>query len=86
MKFTLTPLLLFSIGLFFYGLYLWIFVYPDEGSWGTLAAIVTTGTGIVAFLFYLILRAIFKNRIWTQIAFELLIICAVIVITINMDE
>jgi len=78
MKLKITPLLLFSIGLFLYGLYL-VYLFRKDGSWGMLAAIVTTACGIAAFILYLISRAIFKSRIRTEVIVELIIIAAVVI-------
>lgn len=69
-----TPLLIVSIGLILYGLYMFFFVDPGEEGWGTLFALVIGGAGIVGLIIYAILRVALKTRIWRQVGIETILI------------
>jgi len=69
-----TPLLIVSIGLILYGLYMLIFVDPGEEGWGTLFAMVIGGAGILGLIVYAVLRASLKAKIWTQVSIETILI------------
>ena len=74
MKFKITPLLIFSIGISLYGLYELRFGNRGEEGWGTLAAMVMIGFGIIAFLLHLLFLIIFKAKLWTQLGIEIFLI------------
>jgi len=69
-----TPLLIVSIGLLLYGLYMLIFVDPGEEGWGTLFAMVIGVAGILGLIVYTFLRATLKTKIWTQVSIETVLI------------
>jgi hypothetical protein len=70
MKLKLTPFFIVSVGLFLYGLYVWFIADPGEEGWGTLAGMIITGFSVGLFVVYLIFRAIFKTKFWTQTGIE----------------
>lgn len=74
MKLKPTPLFLASAGLILYAVYLLIFADPGEEGWGTLAALVLGGAGIVGLVVYALMRSFFKTRIWTQVITEVILI------------
>ncbi len=78
MKLKLTPLLIASVGLFLYGIYVLLLLDPGEEAWGTLAGMVITGFAVGLFVVNIIFRAVFKSKIWTQIGTETILICAVL--------
>lgn len=76
MKLKLTPFLIVSVGLFLYGLYVLFLVNPGEEGWGTLAGMVITGFAVGLFVIYIIFRAVFKSKIWTQTGIEAILLSA----------
>lgn len=73
-----TPLFLISVGLILYGTYTLLFVDPGEEGWGTLAAMVIGGAGVIGLIVYAILRAIFNTKIWKQVAIEAILIAGLL--------
>jgi hypothetical protein len=65
MKFKPTPLFLVSIGLLLFGLYVLFFINAGEEGWGTLAAMVIIGSGLIGLFIYTILSLALKNKVWT---------------------
>jgi hypothetical protein len=80
MKIKITPLFVISICVILYGLYVIYFVDPGEEGWGTLAGIVITAIGLFAFIVYLVLRFIFRDRVWSQVFTEIVLICLCIIV------
>ena len=76
MKFKPTPFLTVSVALFLYGLYLLFLANSDEGGWKTLAGRVIISFAIGLFVLYIIFRAVFKSKVWTQTGIETLLLCA----------
>jgi len=77
-RLTPTPLLIISIGLIFYGVYMLIFVDPGEEGWGSVIALVSGGMGIFSFIVHTILRVLFKTKIWTQVGIETVLILGIL--------
>ncbi|MBL0154194.1 MAG: hypothetical protein IPP93_12170 [Chitinophagaceae bacterium] len=69
-----TPLLIISIGLFLYGLFMNMFGDSGEEGWGSLVAMILCGAGIAGLVVFSILRLTLKSRIWTQVLIEVVII------------
>jgi hypothetical protein len=75
MKLKLTPFFIASLGLFLYGLYWWFIADSGEEGWGLLFGMVITVFSVGLFVVYIIFRAIFKTRVWTQTNIETLLLC-----------
>jgi hypothetical protein len=78
MKFKPTPLFIVSIGLILFGLYMLLFVDPGEEGWGTLFTMMIGGAGIAGLVIYVIFRATFKTKVWTQAGIEIILIISVL--------
>lgn len=76
MRLKLTPLLLISIGLFLYSLYLLFFSERDIQGYWQLEWMIIIGLAVGLLITYLIFRALFKSKVWTQTCVETVLISA----------